>query len=59
MYLDLYLHITGNNNNEDVRQFSDVETCVSKDLRSEFAGHDVVEISWTPHLTHGMLSYTK
>ena len=57
MYLNLYLHITGNYNNEDIRQLSDIQTCVSKDLRSGFEGHDVVEISWTPHLNHGMYTH--
>ena len=57
MYLDLYLHTTGNYNNDDVKQFIDIQTCASKDLRSGFEGHYVVEISWTPHLTHGMYTH--
>ena len=55
LYLEcIYIHTAGNYNNEDIRQLSDVQTCVTKDLRPGFEGHDVVEISWTPHLTHGM-----
>ena len=52
--LDLHVHTTGNFKSEDTVQLSDIHTCVSKDLRSGFEGHDVVEISWIPHLTHGM-----
>ena len=53
-HIDLYLHTTGNYKNEDTAQLSDIQTCISKDFRPGFEGHDVVEISWTPHLTHGM-----
>ena len=54
MYLDLYVHTTGNYNNEDILQLSDIQTCVSKDLRPGFEGHYIAEIFWTPHLAHGM-----
>ena len=54
------LHIThyplsiGNYTVSDVRGFDDIETCVSKDLRPGFEGHNVVEISWETNSTHGM-----
>ena len=54
MYIHILTCTTGNYNNEDILQLSDIQTCVSKDLRPEFATHDIVEISWTPHLNHGM-----
>ena len=54
MYLNLCVRTTGNYNIEDIEQLSDIQTCVSKDIRPGFEGHDVVEISWTPHLDHGM-----
>ena len=38
----------------DIALLSDIRTCVSKDLRPGFEGHDVVEISWKLHLIHGM-----
>ena len=39
--------------------FNDVQTCISKDLRQGFEGHDVVEISWETHSTHGMYMYVE
>ena len=35
-----------------IAQLSDIQTCVSKDLRPGFEGHDVVEISWKLHGMH-------
>ena len=58
MYICILTCTTGNYNNEDILQLSDIRTCVSKDLRRGFEGHDVVEISWTPHLNHGMYIHT-
>ena len=56
MYVHILTFTTGNYNNEDILQLSDIQTCVSKDLRPKFETHDVLEISWTPHRNHGMCS---
>ena len=53
----MYIHTAGNYNNEDIRQLNDIQTCVGKDLRTGFEGHNIVEISWIPHLTHGMYTH--
>ena len=53
-YVRVLTYTIGNYNNEDAASLSDIHTCVSKDLRPGFEGHDVVEISWTPDLSHGM-----
>ena len=58
LYLECtYIHTAGDYNNEDIRQLNDIQTCVGKDLRTGFEGHNIVEISWTPHLTHGMYTH--
>ena len=44
----------GNYSVNDLGGLNDIQACVSKDSRSGFEGHDVVEVSWETHSTHGM-----
>ena len=53
----MYLNTIGDYNVDDIGKFNDIQTCVSKDLRPGFEGHDVVEVSWKTHSTHGMYMY--
>ena len=57
-HYDLLIHTAGDYDDSEIKQFSDIRTCVSKDLRPGFEGHDEVYISWTTHNTHGMYVYT-
>ena len=57
LYLDLLIYTAGDYDDIEIEQLSDIQTCVSKDLRPGFEGHDAVYISWTTHHTHGMYIY--
>ena len=57
MHLDLYINTyvyTIGKYSKNATQLSDIQTCVSNDLRPGFEGHGIVEISWTTHDSHGM-----
>ena len=58
LYLDLLIYTIGDYDESETKQLSDIQTCVSKDLRPGFEGHDAVEISWKTHDTHGMYVHT-
>ena len=47
----------GEYSKNDARGFNDIQTRVNKDLRPGYEGHNVVEISWEVHSTHGMYVY--
>ena len=59
MYLDLYIrtYTIGKYDRLNHSKVSNIQTCISTDLRPGFEGHDTLQVSWTAHSTHGISMY--